>query len=128
MTCCCVRRQSTKTPRISFWLGRKSTFSSTRAVLGTRLFAGSWLESNVKSLLGAALAGKGNFTEAKPLLVEGYEGLRNADAIPTKARGETLANSLQRLVDLNAAWDKSDEAAKWQKLLDEPNKKIEESD
>ncbi len=88
----------------------------------TRILSGSWLESNAKSLLGAALAGQSRLAEAQPLLVESYEGLSNADAIPAGARGQLLADALRRIVDLYTAWDQPDEATKWQTLLDEHHK------
>jgi hypothetical protein len=74
---------------------------------------------HTQSLLGGALAGQKKFAEAEPLLVEGYSGMQEREAqIPANAKVR-LTEALQRLVDLYTAWDKPDEAGKWQKKLDE---------
>ena len=79
-----------------------------------------WLESNVKSLVGQALAGQEKFAEAQSLLVDGYNGLKDSEeGIPKHRRGEVLADALKRLVDLYEAWDKPEESAKWRVKLDE---------
>jgi hypothetical protein len=74
-----------------------------------------------KSLLGASLAGRNNYAEAEPLLLQGYEGLKpqpgfNEDLTPLAQRYQVEA--LERLVQLYDAWGKPDEAAKWRKELD----------
>jgi hypothetical protein len=72
-----------------------------------------WLTPNAKWLLGRALLGQQKYAEAEPLLVQGYEGLKQRhDAIPPQYRNRpTLA--LDSLVQLYEAWGKPDEAAKW---------------
>jgi len=73
---------------------------------------------NTKSLLGGALAGQKKFQEAEPLLVEGYSGLKDREAKIPPAAKTRLAEAIRRLVDLYTAWEKPDEAAKWQEILE----------
>jgi len=96
-----------------------------------RTTADHWLLFNTQSMLGGALAGQGKvilasdkeaaqkmFTEAEPLLIDSYEGMKQReDAIPDVGKIR-LTEALQRLVNLYTAWDKPHEAAKWQAELD----------
>jgi serine/threonine protein kinase len=76
--------------------------------------------ASTRSLLGAALLGQKNYTDAAPLLLQGYEGFRTqADKIPPAVRQQRLIEALERLVQLYDAWDKKDEAVRWRKKLDE---------
>jgi len=90
-----------------------------------------WRTFNTKGMLGGALLGQAKqlqgtdaaaaatkFTEAEPLLVEGYEGMQQREAtIPPEGKIR-LNEALQRLVDLYTALSKPDEVAKWQEKLD----------
>ena len=63
---------------------------------------GHWLVYNTKSMLGAALLGQDKFEQAEPLLIEGYQGLKEREAdIPGDAKVR-LTEALQRLIDLAA--------------------------
>ena len=70
--------------------------------------------------LGAtdSAAAKTKLTEAEPLLVDGYEGLKAREELIHIDAKNCLIETLQRLVALYTAWDKPDEATKWQKELD----------
>jgi tetratricopeptide (TPR) repeat protein len=90
-----------------------------------------WRTFNTKSMLGGSLVGQAKqlqatdattatakFTEAEPLLVQGYEGMQQReDKIPPEGKIR-LTEALQRFVDLYTASGKPDEAAKWQEKLD----------
>jgi len=84
-----------------------------------------WRLFNTKSMLGGALAGQKKFQEAEPLLVEGYSGMTEREAKIPPAAKSRLSEAIRRLVDLYTAWDRPEEAAKWQALLEEskPNEK-----
>jgi len=71
-----------------------------------------------KSLLGGALAWQKKFQEAEPLLVEGCSGMKAREAKIPRAAKTRLPEAIRRLVDLYTAWDKPDEAAKWQGILE----------
>jgi hypothetical protein len=70
-------------------------------------------------MLGAALAGQKKFNDAEPLLLEGYQGMKEREESIRDYARVRLTNSIERLVELYTAWEKPDEASKWQKLLDE---------
>jgi hypothetical protein len=80
----------------------------------------AWETFSTKLSLGAALGGLAKHAEAEPLLVSGYEGLKERWAtIPEPQRNKRLTEAIHRLVDLYTAWKKPDEAAGWQKVLDQ---------
>jgi eukaryotic-like serine/threonine-protein kinase len=82
-----------------------------------------WTTCNTRSSLGEALLGQKKYAEARPLLLEGYVGLhKRAAKIPPPVRAVRLRQALQRLLQLAEATGKKDEAARWQKKLDELEK------
>jgi tetratricopeptide (TPR) repeat protein len=77
-----------------------------------------WTTFDTKSLLGAALLDQEKFADAEPLLISGYEGLKqHQDRIPSHERAR-VTSALQRLVKLYDAWGKKDQAMKWRRELD----------
>ncbi len=78
----------------------------------------NWATFNTQSMLGAALLGQKKYAEAEPLLLQGYEGMKQRrDKIPPQSKSR-LRMALERLVQLYEATDKKDEAAKWRKELE----------
>ena len=67
----------------------------------------------MESALGAALAGQAKFDEAEPLLVAGYEGLRD---LPDAPAGH-LRTALERMVTFDVAWGRPDQAVAWRTRL-----------
>jgi hypothetical protein len=81
--------------------------------------ADAWTTFSTKSLLGGSLLGQKKYAEAEPMLLAGYEGMKQREArIPPRNR-VYLTNALERLVQLQDARDSKDEAARWRKRLDE---------
>jgi serine/threonine protein kinase len=79
-----------------------------------------WTTYNTRSLLGEALLGQKKYAEAEPLLVLGYQGMKQRqDKIPPAYRQERLSEALERLVRLYEAKNQKEKAAEWQKKLDE---------
>ena len=77
-----------------------------------------WTTFNTKSMLGGALLGQKKYAEAEPLLLAGYEGMKQREAkIPPLSKFR-LTEALERLVQLDDALEKKDEAAKWRKELE----------
>jgi hypothetical protein len=72
-----------------------------------------WSRFNTQSLLGGALLGQEKYVEAEPLLVKGYEGMKQREkTIPHQ--GQTrIPEALDRLIDLASATNKPDELKKW---------------
>jgi tetratricopeptide (TPR) repeat protein len=78
---------------------------------------GDWTTPETKSLLGEALMDQGRFAEAEPLLLSGFEGMRqHAGTIPSREKPR-LNRALERLVRLYESWGKEVEAARWRKEL-----------
>jgi len=77
-----------------------------------------WTRFDGMILLGGALAGQKKFAEAEPLLIQGYEGLKERqERIPFLWRTKRPAQAAARIVDLNEAWGKKDQADKWRQQL-----------
>jgi eukaryotic-like serine/threonine-protein kinase len=76
-----------------------------------------WQRFHAQSLLGAALLAQQKYVDAEPLLVQGYDGMKQrADKIPVNAKG-CLPEALERLVRLYDATGRPQETAKWRKEL-----------
>ncbi len=75
----------------------------------------AWQVAHMKSLLGAALAGQQKHTEAEPLLLAGYTGMKQREAdIPATARF-LLIEARDRLVHLYEAIGAKAKADEWRK-------------
>jgi tetratricopeptide (TPR) repeat protein len=74
-----------------------------------------WTTFNTMSLLGGALLGQKKYGDAEPLLVKGFEGMKQrAGKIPPQSRSR-LTEGIDRLIALYEAQGKPNEAAKWRK-------------
>jgi hypothetical protein len=77
-----------------------------------------WTRSDAVSLVGAALAGQKKYTDAEPLLIQGYEGLNEREErIPFVWRKKRPAEAGARILDLYEAWGKKDKADRWRRTL-----------
>jgi hypothetical protein len=73
-----------------------------------------WSTFNAKSLLGEALSGQKKYAAAEPLLLAGYEGMKQREA-KISAQGKIrILEALDRLIELSTAANKPDEVKKWQ--------------
>ena len=71
------------------------------------------MQTNTKSMLGGALLGQKKYADAEPLLLAGYEGMKQREAmIPAQAKVR-IHEALDRLIDLYTATNKPDEVRKW---------------
>jgi hypothetical protein len=76
-----------------------------------------WLLFNTRSVLGGILLEQKKYAQAEPILLSGYEGLKQReDALPAAGR-VCLSNSLDRLVKLYEAAGQSSKAAEWKRKL-----------
>jgi tetratricopeptide (TPR) repeat protein len=78
-----------------------------------------WTTFDTQSLLGGALLGQKKYAEAEPLLLAGYEGMRQRGAQATATGKVRLAEALERLVQLYDATGRKDQADQWRKQLEE---------
>jgi tetratricopeptide (TPR) repeat protein len=84
-----------------------------------RKYADHWATFATQSQLGGCLFGQTKYAEAEPLLVQGYEGLKQREArIPGGAK-KSLTDALERLVWLYDAMGRTDRAAVWRQQLSE---------
>jgi serine/threonine protein kinase len=76
-----------------------------------------WWRFWTECQLGAALAGQAKFAEAEPLLVGGYEKLKEREAkLPSQGKRE-LRDAAARTVPFYEAWGKAEKATEWRKRL-----------
>jgi serine/threonine protein kinase/Tfp pilus assembly protein PilF len=74
---------------------------------------GLWTTFEAQALLGGAQVSQAKYKDAEPLLLEGYQGMKEREAkIPAPQR-RRLADTLVQIVQLYDAWGKSDQAALW---------------
>ena len=72
-----------------------------------------WTTFNTQSMLGGALLGQKKYAEAEPLLLAGYEGLKQREeSIPPPGQIR-LPEALDRLIELTTALDQPDATQKW---------------
>jgi hypothetical protein len=92
--------------------------------LREKIIPDDWRRFNAQSMLGGSLLGQKKYADAEPLLLSGYEGLKQrADQIPA-AGSMRPQEALQRLVQLYEETGRPELAAQWKKLLaqSDPNK------
>ncbi|MDA1273017.1 MAG: serine/threonine-protein kinase [Verrucomicrobia bacterium] len=78
---------------------------------------GDWRTFHTRSMLGAALSGQQRFAAAEPLLLEGYEGLKEREQRLPASNRVKIREAGERLVQLYEAWGKPAEAAEWKAKL-----------
>jgi eukaryotic-like serine/threonine-protein kinase len=78
-----------------------------------------WTTFNAKSMLGGAFLGQKKYADAEPLLLAGYEGMKQRETKIAKIDKVCLSEAAARLVQLYEALDKTSEAAKWRNELEE---------
>jgi WD40 repeat protein len=86
-----------------------------------KLTADWWMKFDAQSMLGGVLMGQKNYADAEPLLVKGYEGMKQQEASIEPRDKRRLKEAVERLVQLYEETDKKDEAAKWRKELEAIN-------
>jgi tetratricopeptide (TPR) repeat protein len=80
-----------------------------------------WSTFNTRSMLGGALLERMEYSEAEPLLLSGYKGMKEHESQIPPAGLPRLTEALQRPVQVYEALEKPEEAARWQKELDAAN-------
>jgi serine/threonine protein kinase/Flp pilus assembly protein TadD len=75
-----------------------------------------WYTHYTKLMLGATLLGKRKYDEAEPLLVSGYEGMRERNA-GIRDRTKVLSESIQSLIQLFEATSRPEKADEWRTKL-----------
>jgi hypothetical protein len=74
-------------------------------------------KSSAQTQLGLALCGEGKFSEAEPLLLAGYQGLKQRhDSIPFAVEKQ-MRNALDSLAKICEATNRREQADRWRKEL-----------
>jgi tetratricopeptide (TPR) repeat protein len=73
----------------------------------------AWETFDSMSTLGGALLGQKKYTEAEPLLLKGYEGMKKREKTIPPQRVTHISEALDRLIEFSTATNKPDEAKKW---------------
>jgi tetratricopeptide (TPR) repeat protein len=74
----------------------------------------AWNTFNIQSLLGGALLGQKKYTDAEPLLLKGYEGMKQREKSIPPPGATRLPEAIDRLIELAIAMNRSEEVKKWQ--------------
>jgi tetratricopeptide (TPR) repeat protein len=77
-----------------------------------------WRTFNARSMLGGSLLGQKKYAEAEPLLLSGYEGMKQREVNIPRESKPRLRETLQRLVRLYEATKHPDQAAEWKRKLE----------
>jgi Flp pilus assembly protein TadD len=80
-----------------------------------------WRRCDAMSLLGASLLGQGCFAEAEPLVMSGYDVMKQREPriiVPDRTR---LGEAAARVIRQYESWSKTDQAAVWKARLGTPD-------
>jgi tetratricopeptide (TPR) repeat protein len=76
-----------------------------------------WTLFRAQAFMGACLAGLRRYAEAEPLLVNGYEGMRQrAERMPAKQK-KWIHSTGEQIMDLYSKWSKPEQASQWRTKL-----------
>ncbi len=76
----------------------------------------AWSTFNTQSMLGGALLGQKKYADAEPLLVKGYEGMKERENDIPKGAATRIPEALDRLIELYTATGNPDEVKKYKDL------------
>jgi hypothetical protein len=82
---------------------------------GRKNMPDEWQRFRAESMLGDSLAGQKKYTEAEPLLMEGYQGLMERKGRMDVPDWYYVDRAHEWLVQLYQAWGKPEKAAEWKK-------------
>ncbi len=76
----------------------------------------AWTTFNARRLLGSALLGQKKYADAEPLILKGYEGMKEREKSIPKSGGanKRISQALDGLIELYTATNKPEEVKKWQ--------------
>jgi tetratricopeptide (TPR) repeat protein len=73
----------------------------------------AWTTFNTMSMVGGALLGQKKYAAAEPLLLRGYEGMKQREKTIPPQGATRIPEALDRLIEFYTATNKPDEAKKW---------------
>ncbi len=81
-----------------------------------------WTTFDTMSILGEALSDQKKYADAEPMLLSGYEGMKQHEGTIPSQDKPRLTKALERLVKLYEAWGKPDKAMRWRQELEATKK------
>jgi serine/threonine protein kinase len=78
----------------------------------------NWQMFNAERVLGTVLLGKKEYAGAEPLLLSGYQGMRQDKRLMGGSRRVYVKKALQQIVQLYEITDRPDQAAEWKQKLE----------
>ena len=85
-------------------------------------FPDEWATYDFQSNLGIALMGQKKFAAAEPLLLQGYQGLKEREAKIPAGSKHIVQTAREQLVALYVAWEKPAQAAEWRDRMESSGK------
>jgi hypothetical protein len=82
-------------------------------VIREKIMPDNWRRFNAMSLLGGALLGQRRFAESEPLLVAGYDGLKDRQMAIAFESQSVVSDAARRVVVLYHDWGMPDQARVW---------------
>jgi tetratricopeptide (TPR) repeat protein len=73
----------------------------------------AWTTFNTMSLLGGALLGQKKYAAAEPLLLKGYQGMKQQEKTIPPQGVSRIPEALDRLIEFSTATNKPEQAKKW---------------
>jgi eukaryotic-like serine/threonine-protein kinase len=73
----------------------------------------AWTTFNTMSMLGGALLGQKKYATAEPLLLKGYEGMKQREKTIPPQGVTRIPEALDRLIEFSTATNKPEQAKKW---------------
>lgn len=77
-----------------------------------------WKTFNAMSTLGGSLLGQKKYSEAEPLILNGYNGMKQREHEIQPAAKIRITEAVERLVQIYEAMDQKEKAAEWRKVLE----------
>jgi serine/threonine protein kinase/tetratricopeptide (TPR) repeat protein len=87
----------------------------------------AWTTFNAMSMLGGALLGQKKLADAEPLLLEGYRGMKEREAVIPLVGATRIPEALERLVQLHEATGNTTEAAAWRSKRESARATLDEA-
>jgi hypothetical protein len=76
----------------------------------------AWTTFYTQSLLGGALLGQKKYADAEPLLLKGYEGMKQREKTIPPQGATRIPEALDRIIELYTVTNKPEELKKYQEL------------
>jgi serine/threonine protein kinase len=83
-------------------------------IIRTKTQPDAWNTFSTMAMLGGALWGQKKYAAAEPLLLKGYEGMKQREKVIPPYSQKHLPETIDRLIELYTVTNRPDEAKKWQ--------------